>query len=135
MKVHLNTLAIITGFLGLAMTGFMALVYYFHLLNLPANPIDAVRYEVSAHSTAAILLVFSLAFGLTAIIYKGEHKSSYLMLISTFITLLGYVAPCERLLKLGYVDALEATVIFAFFNTILLLSSALALHQIHKASI
>lgn len=132
MKRQLNFLVIVTGLLGLSASAFMALVYYSHLLNLPADSIGAIQYEVSAHSTAAILLSVSLALGLSALAFRNERKSCSFMLFSAFMALLGYLSPCERLFRLGYIDALISTLILAFFNVFLLLSSAMILHKIHK---
>lgn len=124
--------ALLLGLLGLLLAIFMDVMYYAHLLCLPSNPIEAVQYEVSAHSTATILLSASVALGCTALILRRDERSSYLMSSSAVLVALGHVPPCERLLRLGYLDALTFTVAIAAVDVALMFAAAALLHEIHS---
>jgi hypothetical protein len=129
MNTRLLKLAIFFGTSGLALTVFLAVVYYMHLFSLQGASIEAIRYDALIYSKVVAFFTLSLSLGVTALAVYKERKSFWLMLFSTVTVVIGYIFPCERLWKLGYTSALIETIIIAIFHVGLLVSSTILLKK------
>lgn len=129
MNARVLKLAIFFGTFGLALTVFLAAVYYMHLFYLQGFSMEAIRYDALIYSTVVALFTLSLGLGATALALYKERASFWLMLVSTVTVVFGYIFPCERLWKLGYTNALSETIIIAAFHVGLLASSTILLKK------
>lgn len=129
MNSRLLQLAIFFGIFGLALTVFLATVYYMHLFSLQGVSIEAIRYDALIYSTVVAFFTLSFGFGAAALVVYKERKSFWLMLVSTVTVVIGYIFPCERLWKLSYTNALSETIIIAIFHLWLLVSSTILLKK------
>ncbi|MEM2093283.1 MAG: hypothetical protein QXE16_03250 [Candidatus Bathyarchaeia archaeon] len=121
--------ALLAGSLAAALTLFMITLYYLHLVDLVETPIERMRYTATIYASAIAFFTLSLSMNLVALLTHRESKSSRLMAVSAIAALIGYIFPCERLLRFSYTGALYETVMIAVVHILLLTLSAMLLKK------
>lgn len=127
--------ALLAGCLAAALTLFMITLYYLHLVELAETPIERMRYTATVYASAIAFFTSSLSMNSVALLSRKEQKSSSLMVVSAVAAFIGYIFPCERLMRFGYSGALCETVIIAAIHIVLLALSAMLLRKCLRSQI
>jgi hypothetical protein len=122
-------LAVFAGSVGAALTIFMITVYYIHLVGLSEVPLERMRYTATIYASAIALFTLSLSMNLLALLTSREPKSSRLMAVSAIASFVGYIFPCERLIRFNYAVAFYETLIIAAIHIVLLAVSSVMLRR------
>lgn len=132
MSIGTYKYALFISFLGAVLTLFMITLYYIHLVYLEETPIERMRYTATIYASAIAFFTLSLSMNSMALLARREPKSSRLMAASTAATFIGYIFPCERLMRFSYLGALYETAIIAVIHVALLALSAMLLRRCLK---
>lgn len=117
---------VLASILGIAGLG---LIFYVMMLSRISisDEIHYEHWEIVMFSDALMLYTISFILGILALVFQNERKSPYLMGISTITTVIGFIFPYFRFVRLGISYQAGALMLYAFGQTITLLVSTILL--------